>query len=500
MNVRRNLVANLLGQGWAALLNIAAVPIYLRLLGVESFGLLGLAIVVLVLASLLDGGMGQTLNRAMVHFHVGKVGRHETFDLLRSIEASIFGVALVASAGAFLAGPALASWLIDARGLPDFVVERSLLLIVIVALLRVIEGIYRSALLGLDRPILVNVLSAVSATVRIVAPLPVIVFAKGDVLTYFWLQLVIGLASLICFGTITHVVLEGTLFGKGHFRIILLRKLLGFAGAAVAISSLVSVANQLDKIAAARLTTLEDFGYYSAAATVATGIYQLVLPTFQSFYPKLSYLQAIEAQPEFDRLVLRMAQLVGFIAGVPIAVIVLNADEVVFAWTGSPAVAELTAPLLFWLCFGTLANGLFYVALAALLAAGQHKVAVVTTTVLLVALLPLLLLGWNIAGLIGLAAAWSSAMGCWCLVTLVLTARAITGARILLPLLAHSVAPFLIALLVGAVIRYIIQHDMRGQLVEILFTIVTAIAVGLLTAISLWSIERLRQSRGGAFE
>ncbi|MBS1199036.1 MAG: polysaccharide biosynthesis protein, partial [Proteobacteria bacterium] len=40
--LRRNLIANYLGQGWAAIMGMAFVPLYIKYLGVESYGLIGL--------------------------------------------------------------------------------------------------------------------------------------------------------------------------------------------------------------------------------------------------------------------------------------------------------------------------------------------------------------------------------------------------------------------------------------------------------------------------
>ena len=42
MSVARNVVANFLGQGWTAVMNLAFIPVYIKFLGVEAYGLIGL--------------------------------------------------------------------------------------------------------------------------------------------------------------------------------------------------------------------------------------------------------------------------------------------------------------------------------------------------------------------------------------------------------------------------------------------------------------------------
>ena len=40
--LKRNLIANYLGQGWTALMGLAFIPLYIQYLGIEAYGLIGL--------------------------------------------------------------------------------------------------------------------------------------------------------------------------------------------------------------------------------------------------------------------------------------------------------------------------------------------------------------------------------------------------------------------------------------------------------------------------
>ena len=40
--LKRNTIANYLGTGWAALMAIAFVPLYIKYLGIEAYGIIGL--------------------------------------------------------------------------------------------------------------------------------------------------------------------------------------------------------------------------------------------------------------------------------------------------------------------------------------------------------------------------------------------------------------------------------------------------------------------------
>ena len=55
--LKRNLIANYLGQGWTALMGLAFIPLYINYLGIEAYGLIGLFAVLQGWLVLLDLGM-----------------------------------------------------------------------------------------------------------------------------------------------------------------------------------------------------------------------------------------------------------------------------------------------------------------------------------------------------------------------------------------------------------------------------------------------------------
>ena len=60
-----NLVANFAGQGWTAIMVLAFVPLYLKFLGIEAYGLIGFYAMLQAAFQILDLGLSQTINREM---------------------------------------------------------------------------------------------------------------------------------------------------------------------------------------------------------------------------------------------------------------------------------------------------------------------------------------------------------------------------------------------------------------------------------------------------
>ncbi len=112
VSLKKNVVANYLGQGWRALMGIAFVPVYIRYLGMESFALVGLFAMLQAWLALLDMGTKPALGREMARFTAGRHDVEFVRDLLRSIVIVGLATASIIAAGIYarlrLAGGRLA--------------------------------------------------------------------------------------------------------------------------------------------------------------------------------------------------------------------------------------------------------------------------------------------------------------------------------------------------------------------------------------------------------
>ena len=62
---KSNIFANFAGTGITALLQLAFIPFYIKLIGIEAFGLIGFYIMLQAVMQVLDLGLGSTMNREM---------------------------------------------------------------------------------------------------------------------------------------------------------------------------------------------------------------------------------------------------------------------------------------------------------------------------------------------------------------------------------------------------------------------------------------------------
>src|SRR5262249_53701935 len=104
--IRRNIIANFAGQGWIALMSFLFVPVYLKFIGAEGYGLVSFFVLLSTTFSLLDCGLGVTATRQAASFvEADPADRKNISTLLRTIEALYWAVAALIGVGVALAAP-----------------------------------------------------------------------------------------------------------------------------------------------------------------------------------------------------------------------------------------------------------------------------------------------------------------------------------------------------------------------------------------------------------
>lgn len=448
------LIANFAGQGISALANFVFIPAYIALLGIESYGLIGVFTVVLTAASLLDAGMTPTLNREMASFHAGQRTATEMRDLLGSVLALCAVAVAAAALLGWLLGPLLARvWLPPTRiALP--VIDRALVLMSVTAMLRIVEGMLRGVLMGLHRPVTMNAICSITVLLRaggVLVPL----WIAPSVTTFFLWQAGACAAGLVVLA-ITAFRAIGPAPGRRRFAGAALHRLRGFAGGVFATSFIALVLSQADKIILVKMTSLETFGYYTVASAVAAVLYQGVLPIAQSYYPHFTIRHNDGDMHALSAGYHSAAQMAAVLVCAGAAFVLAFAPTLLLLWSGKPAMVAGASPVLRVLILGSLFHCLMYVPYMLQLAAGWPRLSVRVNSVAACLYLPVLWLAARDYGAIGAAAAWSASTGATLLVTTWLMHRRLLPGQwrawllrdIAAPALAAGAAAFVLALLV----------------------------------------------------
>src|SRR5688572_29374879 len=172
------------------------------------------------------------------------------------------------------------------------------------------------------------------------------------------------------------------------------------------ISVTVLILTQMDRIILSKMLSLELFGYYTLAWTVANGLTILTGSVFTVMFPVFSRQAALADTKELKRLYHRSCQLMSVLI-LPAAILVaLFTSEILIIWTKDPVTVANTHFLVSLLIIGTALNGLMYLPYALQLAHGWTSLAFYTNVISVIILIPLLVVATSYYGGVGAAAIW----------------------------------------------------------------------------------------------
>ena len=384
-------------------MGLAFAPLYIRYLGIEAYGLIGIYGILTAWLGLLDLGIRPALGREMARFTGGAHDAQTIRDLLRSVE--MMGIVI---AGAVVLGIGAASgWLasdwLAAKNLPIEAVTRAFAVMGGVTALQFIESIYVSSIAGLQRQVLQNVVTSVMATVRGLGAVGVLVWVSPTIEAFFLWQGVISLITVVLFAGLVYRILPPAP-RPARFSGSALTGIWRFAAGTLAITLLALLLTQTDKILLSRLLTLEAFAHYALAGVVANALYMLVGPISAAFYPRFTELATRGDERALRAVYHQGAQLVTVLMGAAAVVLMLFGERVLLLWMADPVLAHRVAPLMAVLALGTLCNGLLWMPHQMQLAHGWTSLAIKINIVAVGILVPAIL--WVVPKYGAMGAAW----------------------------------------------------------------------------------------------
>ncbi|MDJ0709286.1 MAG: oligosaccharide flippase family protein [Woeseiaceae bacterium] len=405
MSLKRNVLANYFGQAYAAIMALAFVPLYIKYLGIEAYGLIGIFVVLQAWLSLLDMGMKPALAREMARFTGGGLDAQSVWDLLRSVEVIALGIAVSTGAAMYLASASLATSWVQPAELSEDAVVRAFTLMGLVVAARFFENIYTNSIAGLQRQVLQNAITIVMATLRGLGSVAILMWVSPTIEAFFIWQGMISVATALIFMGVVYKILPKPP-RAARFSAMEIRNVWKFAAGMVGITFLTLLLTQIDKVLLSRLLTLEAFGYYSLAAIVASGLHIMTTPVANAFYPRFTELITRRDEPVLREAYHLGAQLVTVLMGSSAVILIVFCERILLLWTADPNLTAQVAPIAGVLALGTCLNCLLWIPYQLQLAHGWTSLTIRINTVAVVLLIPTILLVLPVYGALGVAWVW----------------------------------------------------------------------------------------------
>ncbi len=386
---QRNLIASYLGNGWAALLGVVVLPIYIRLLGIEAIGLIGFLATLQAWLLMLDLGLHPTLNRELARFSAGQHTKENIGDLLRTLEV----IALLVALSICILIGTLSLWIasewLQTRSLEQETVAIVLSIMGVCIALQWLSALYRGALFGLQQHVWVSVVTGGLATLRVLGTLAVLAYVSSSVTSFVMVQTGISLLEALLLMSRVRSSMP-TASRTGKIALHTFKPIWRFAAAMATIGFFGTMLTQIDKIILARLLPLDQYGYFTLAITVAGAFSLIIVPIYNIAYPRLSVLVAkrenIKLTYEYHQFSVLLSVIV-----LPLVIVVsMFSQEILYLWTNDSTVTRAVAPILSVLIIGTGLNGLLHIPYAAQLANGSPKLTMTGNAIAVVCMIPAL--------------------------------------------------------------------------------------------------------------
>jgi O-antigen/teichoic acid export membrane protein len=402
---RKNVIANLVGRGLSVASVYAFIPIYLRFLGIEAYGVVGFFAVLQAVFAFADIGLTATLSREMARLSVRNDAGQEMRDLLRTVE-TVYWIAAVCAALVVVAGAGLLAdhWL-NSHTLSRRSVVTAVRLMGIVLALQLPAGFYQGGILGRERQVLANVLQVAWSLVRGAGAVLVVWLVSPTLETFFVWQIAINAIYVIAVRYALGRVLPPAVTGP-RFAISLLKQVWRYAGGMTAMALLSAALTQTDRLVVSKMLSLEQFGYYVLAASVAQVPVILAGPIASAVFPRFTALAAVgdrSALSEWYHRACQLASVLAIPAGLTLA---LFSYELIKEWTGSAATAYHISAVATILCLGSTVLALQVVPYNLALAHGWTSLNVILSLASLVVIVPLLVALVSSFGLLGGGVSW----------------------------------------------------------------------------------------------
>jgi O-antigen/teichoic acid export membrane protein len=407
MSLKKNILANYVTQIYVTLIGILMVPLYIRYMGAEAYGLVGVFAMLQAWFALLDMGLTPTMARETARFRGGATDALSYRRLVRALEGVFLFVALVGGLALFAAADYIAHDWLQATQISTVAVKTSVELMAAIVAMRWMCGLYRGAISGAERLVWLGGYNSFIATMRFVAVLPVLIFIGATPTIFFGFQVGVAVVELLGLLMFAYRLLPAIPnVQRLPWQWAPLKPVLKFSLTIAFTSSVWVLVTQTDKLVLSKILPLAEYGYFTLAVLVASGVMIISGPISGAIMPRMAKLEAEGDHDGLIRLYRQTTQLVAVIASAASATVVFCAEPLLWAWMGDRSLAQLAAPVLVLYALG---NGIL--ALAAFpyylqYAKGDLRLHWIGNAVFVVLLFPVIIWAASEYGAVGAGYVW----------------------------------------------------------------------------------------------
>lgn len=347
----RNVLWNLLGTGLPLVVAIWAIPLLLRGMGTERFGLLSIVWVGVGYFSLFDLGIGRALTKLVAE----RLGREEEPDTAVLVTTGLRLMLILGIAAALVVG-AISLWLVAdllnvSPSLRDEAVFSFLILAATLPFVITTAG-YIGILQAHQKFKLISAVRVPLGLANFIGPVLALTVTPSLVAT----TLLLAFARVLAW--LAYRAFCKPLVGENRVPELIdragARELLSFGGWTTITNVVGPLMVYFDRFLVGALLTLTAVAYYTTPYEAVTRVWIVSEAILSVLFPALT--TALAANPQRANALVKITGRVLLIAmSVPIAIIILFSEEILTLWVGTDFASE-SASVMRWLAVGVFVN------------------------------------------------------------------------------------------------------------------------------------------------
>lgn len=451
-----NIISNITSRFCTIFLGILLIPVYIKYLGMESYGLVGFYTTLSGALALLDLGLSRTMTRELARLTALDQPAVHVRNLTYSLELIYWLIGIILGIAIILLAPLIARYWVNPEKLSLLQVKNAVMLMGGIMAVQWPISLYTGGLFGLQRQVPYNIAFTLLSILKSVGVIFVLVFISPTVKAFFVWQ--IGITFLIVM-VLRYLLWKymPVLKGKPQFSIAEVKKIWRYAAGVTAISLATFCLVQIDKIVLSKILSLEYFGYYTFAWTVGSGILVLTGTISTSLFPRLT---GIVAKNEHREIVTTYHRYYRFLSSAVIPaglVLCFFSKQILLLWTHNADLSEKVWLAVVLLTTGSICNSMMHIPYQLMMAHGWTRFTFYQNLIASIILTPLLFWWTRLFGLTGATLVWLSVNAGYVLISIPLIHQRLLKGELKRVYFQDIGVPFLISFTILGISRLLLQ-------------------------------------------
>lgn len=349
-SLKKNTIANYIGQFYTMFIGIFMLPFYLQYLGAEAYGLVGFFTMLMSWMALLDLGLSTTLARETAKLKDKTNGLFELKKITLSVEVFFMAISVVIFSVMFLGSEWLSTHWLSVKELSYDTVESTIKIMAFMIVLRWFVGLYQGSVIGFEQQVWLNKYKVVIATLKFFGAFLLIVYVSDNIVDFFYYQLVVAIIEFVIIKLKINSYMKVPQKVSPSF--VTLGQIAPFALSIAYTSSIWVFITQLDKLMLSHYLPLNEYGFFTLVVVVSNAILQLFQPIGQAVLPRMTSLLSNAKEKEMIELYHKSTQIVSIIVLAVSGMVAVFSYELLYSWSGNIEASTWAAPILFWYALG----------------------------------------------------------------------------------------------------------------------------------------------------